>query len=138
MGEVIQIGKGKFEQIRREHCSHKYLLYDVGNETVHCRDCKAIVSPFQAFLKLICQWKAAQSDLRRRLEELKELETRSEKGLLKAVRRVDHAWRSKKMVPTCPHCDEAIFPEDGFGSSMVNKQMALESQKFRKDIKDTP
>lgn len=44
---------------------------------------------------------------------------------LRAAQKVEKAWRSRTMVPTCPHCAEAIFPEDGLGSGMANRELAL-------------
>jgi hypothetical protein len=41
-----------------------------------------------------------------------------------AAQVVESAWRSRSMVPVCPHCSEAIFATDGLGRSQVNKQMA--------------
>ncbi|MGO9014675.1 MAG: hypothetical protein ACLQF0_06810 [Dissulfurispiraceae bacterium] len=130
MGEVINIGEGKFERIRQERCPHKHLLYDPEEGIVHCKDCKRPLNPFQAFMIAVRYWRDAEPELARKREELRELETRCQKGLLKATKTVDHAWRSKKMVPVCPHCSEAIFPEDGFGSSLTNKETELQRRKF--------
>lgn len=136
MGDIIHIGEGKFEQIRQKYCRHNHLLYNVTEQTVQCKDCNRVINPFQAFMSLVRYWEDATAGLRRRQEEIAALERRVDAGLLKATRNVDHAWRSKKMVPTCPHCHEAIFPEDGFGTSMTNKQMALEARRFKSRKED--
>lgn len=133
LGEIIKIGEGKFEQIWRARCPHRHLLIDRNNETIECKDCKAPMSPFKAFTILIQEWEGAQADLKCRREELEELEQRREKGLLKATQNVDRAWRSRGMVPVCPHCRQAIFPDDGFGNSRMNRTMAIEARKFKKD-----
>ncbi len=132
MGDIIEIGTSKFERAPDiTKCRHKYLAYDNNNEEVTCRDCNKVIPPFEAFMKIVFAYREAHEGLVRREKELEELEMRHEKGLLKATQRVDHAWRSKSMVPICPHCKEAIFPEDGFGSSMFNKKMALEARRFK-------
>jgi phosphotransacetylase len=130
MGEIIKIGEGKFEKIWGERCPHKNLIYDIENEEVTCKDCKRIVNPFKALMILISQYRSIEQDLKNRRQELEELEIRKEKHLLKATKAVDQAWRSKSMVPTCPHCHKAIFPGDGFGSSMTNKGMEMETRRF--------
>ena len=43
---------------------------------------------------------------------------------LKAAQEAEAAWRSRKMVPTCPHCREAIFAADGFGKFQMRREIA--------------
>lgn len=132
MGEIVYIGAGKFERIWQERCPHKHLTYDPAERTVQCKDCNRFVDGFEAFLIAVRYWKNASDGLQRRREEIAELEKRTEFHLLKATKQVDHAWRSKKMVPCCPHCHKAILPEDDFGSWMINKHNELERRKFGK------
>lgn len=131
MSNVIRIGEGKFEQIWQKRCQHKHLTYDITERIVQCKDCKRVVDGFEAFMIAVRFWQGAETELKRRQEDLAELEKKANIGLLKASRKVDHAWRSKNMVPSCPHCHEAIFPEDGLGSDMINKQMAIQMRKFK-------
>lgn len=70
-----------------------------------------------------------QDSIDRRLKEVQRLEAST--VVLKAAKKVEKAWRSRSSVPTCPHCHEAIFPEDGFGGTQVNKKMAIERRKFK-------
>jgi len=134
MGKIIQIGKAKIERVRSglERCRHRYFKYDPDGRTIECQDCQKILDPFDAFVELAHIWEEAYTTLENRQKELEELEARREKGLLRATRRVDEAWRSRSMVPVCPHCKKPIFPEDGFGTSAINKEMALEARKFKK------
>jgi hypothetical protein len=134
VGEIVQIGEGRFEQVWQKRCPHKHQMYDLSERTVQCRDCKRVVDGFEAFMIAVRYWRDAEAGLNYRREEITELEKRAELGLLRVTKTVDHAWRSKKMVLVCPHCDEAIFPEDGLGTSSVNKQMAIEKRKFKKEI----
>ncbi len=132
MGEIIKIGEGKFEEVWKKICPHKHLTYDQTNEIIECKDCRSIVSPFKAFIKLLNDWQKSINTLKARYEELNELEKRKEKGLLLATRKVDNAWRQRGMVPNCPHCREAIFPDDCFGDSLVNKETELQKRRFKK------
>jgi hypothetical protein len=136
VGDIIEMGKFKFEILRGQlkKCGHHHLIYDIQNKEIICKDCNQILHPFDAFLQLLDARKRTEEDLERRRKELEELESRAGKGLLKATRYVDHAWRSKNMVPCCPHCSAPIFPDDGFGRSMTNKEMALQARRFKNGI----
>lgn len=112
-------------------CSHKNLSYDIHNETVRCDDCKEYISSFRAFMILVNHHGKAWARIQHKVEELNELARLKDARLLKATRAVEKAWRERKMVPDCPHCGVAIFPDDGFGTSMTNKEMALEQRKFK-------
>lgn len=128
MGEIIEIGAGKFERKWQERCPHNYLFYDPKEETVTCKDCKRDIHGFKAFLILLFRWQEAEDKLKSRYAELEELEKRVNKGLLKATKKVDHAWRRNNSVPVCPHCNEAIFIEDGFGNHTIGKDFAIKKR----------
>jgi hypothetical protein len=131
MGNVIEIGKLKVSrESRNPLCRHNRLEYDTYNKTIQCRDCQAFIDPFNAFVSLVQHFEQGHARLSQARQELKEAK---EKHLsLLAARKVEEAWRSRTMVPACPHCGDAIFPEDGFGGTRLNKKMALERRKFRK------
>ena len=59
------------------------------------------------------------------------LEKVSGRARLQVVRELDRIWRGK-MLPCCPHCGDAIAPEDGLGRSCTSKTMELERRKFKK------
>ena len=131
MADIIQMDQIKLERIRKGFCQHKHLCYDPQNEHIECKDCGLPVQPFKAFMVMVDNYNSAVAGLKHRHEELIELENRSEKHLLLATRTVDRAWRRKDMLPLCPHCQEAIAPEDGFGGNMVNRKIAMERRKFK-------
>lgn len=132
MGEIIRIGEGKFERVWQERCPHKHLTYDPAERMVQCKDCKRPLDGFEAFMIAVRYWSDAEAGLKHHREEINELAKRTEFHLLKATKQVDHAWRSKKSVPCCPHCHKAILPEDDFGSWMINKEDELTRRKFGK------
>lgn len=124
MGDVIQIEEVRLEQINKGVCFHSHLCFDEHNEFIECKDCGLPVSPFQAFIILVRNYNQAVERFRRREQELEDLEKRRERGLLVATKKVDEAWRRKNMVPVCPHCKEAIFPDDGFGGHSIHRRIA--------------
>ena len=133
MSEVIEIGEFRLRRAQRKSalrdCRHMSLELDYELQTVRCADCGEHMSPFYALSHLTDALNRKSDQLTRDRENLRQLQ--SGNLHLIAARRVEEAWRSRTMVPTCPHCDEAIFPGDGFGSSAVNKDMAKKRRAAR-------
>jgi hypothetical protein len=132
MGDVLVFEKLKFENVRGKKCEHHHIQYNLSDRTTICADCNSPIDAFTAYQRLIVYWERIERDLKYRKEHLSELEERVGKHILKATKRVDEAWRSKNMVPVCPHCKNAIFPEDGFGGDEVDKKMEIEKRRFIK------
>ncbi len=130
MNKVIDIGEARFTRKENKPCAHRHLLCDPREKTLECEDCGRTVDPFQALWGIVREIDQEWEKIRRARKEDEEMRR---KGLtLKAAKAVETAWRRRSMVPTCPHCHEAIFPEDGFGRRMANKKMARERRVFRK------
>jgi hypothetical protein len=130
MADIIQIDKVNLKRIHKDICKHEHLYYDPMARHIECEDCGRFIEPFDAFMILVDYHRRGADILLSRQSELKELEEKSGKNLLKATRTLDSVWRSK-MLPTCPHCKEAIAPEDGFGRFNVNRKMEMERRKFK-------
>lgn len=111
-------------------CKHLHLMLDDNGDTVRCDDCKVYVSAYWALKLLAMQFQSQERALAARRAQL-DAET-AEKRTLIATRKVDAAWRSRTMVPACPHCHEAIFPEDGLGRHTVSREVALARRAARK------
>lgn len=104
-------------------CPHRGLVFDNSERRIWCKDCERDVEPFDAFKSLIEGYSAARDDLERRVTAMAEAEVFKIRTL--AGKRMEEAWRSKNMVPACPHCHNGLFPEDfKFGPSMVGKDFA--------------
>jgi ribosomal protein S27E len=127
VSNVIQIDemrltqKSRFEMGRRADCRHLHLTTDEEGDIVKCDDCGMQVSAFWALRMLSEHYERAMAKLknRERAQAMAEEKTIH----LKAAQTVESAWRSRSMVPTCPHCGEGIAPTDGFGRSAINKQI---------------
>jgi len=132
MGDILQFGDLKFEHKRNSHpCRHNHIVYSVSDRSTFCEDCQNPIDAFTAYQRLLEYWEAIERNLEARKRELAELEERAGKHILRATRLVDEAWRSKTMVPVCPHCKQAIFPEDGFGGHQVDKKTEIEKRRFK-------
>lgn len=126
---VIQFGdfafraRAKRYACEQDRCPHKHLELDDNGDMVMCLDCKQQVSAYWALRHITEQWKDYSSKLKRQAEDLQE---RLNKNVaLLAAQTVEKAWRSHKMVPTCPHCRAAILPTDGFGASTISKEFEM-------------
>jgi len=111
--KIIDFEKAKISHQRRsgdDICKHKHVCIDPDNETVECTDCGAAISPFYALNTLTSHWASLESEYKRRLAEASSI--KEGKKLLKATQAVDKAWRSRKTLPTCPHCHRGISPDD--------------------------
>ncbi len=139
MSNVIQIEDMRLTRSSRYHplteCNHMHLTMDGEGEIVTCDDCKKQISAFWALQMLSDQYRKASEKLDRKYKE--QIAVESKTVHLKAAQKVEEAWRSRTMVPTCPHCAEPIFPNDGFGRHQINKQFAerMRSESKIKGIK---
>lgn len=132
MADIIQISEARFERVHKGVCFHNNLCYDEMNEYVECKDCGRPVSPFQAFMVIMRAYRRGYELLKAKEQELNELENRGDLYLLKATRKIDHVWRSKRVVPLCPHCKEGILPEDGLGDECGSRPLIMERRRFKK------
>lgn len=134
MGDLVKIGDFSLARKNRSgytpigECAHKHLTLNDTGDVVSCTDCKTQVSPYWALTMLADeyarQWKKLQ-DGKMALEEAKTKDIH-----LLAAQVVEKAWRSRSMVPSCPHCHRGIFPQDGFGKGMINKDIENRRRKI--------
>lgn len=125
---VIKLGEYSFTTkktsfLDKERCEHlNTTLYDDG-QFVRCDDCGAHLSPYWVLGNILEQIRIARGSINESRAEL-ELQRRESLHLM-AAKVVEKAWRSKTMVPSCPHCRRGILPTDGFGRSAVNKEIEI-------------
>lgn len=115
-------------------CRHKFVVYDQGERRVWCKDCETEVDPFDAFVNVVEVWASASSHHKRRERELAEAETFA--IISRASKVIDQVWRSKRSVPLCPHCHEAILPGDVVGGvSTASRELVEQRRKKNKEGK---
>lgn len=91
-------------------CKHSQLVYDRQERRIWCKECETDIEAFDAFELLVGNFSAATDRLKRREERVRDAEEHS--LISRAAKVVDHAWRSRRMSPNCPHCNAALLPED--------------------------
>ncbi|WP_182422040.1 hypothetical protein [Aureimonas sp. ME7] len=115
-------------------CRHGRMVYDQNERRIWCKDCERDVDPFDAFVGLIEYYSGALKTLerdRKQVEEAKAFQLRS-----RAAKAMDEAWRSRTMVPMCPHCSNGLFPEhfaNGCGSMLGRDYAEMRLRKAKQD-----
>jgi len=105
----------------RRKCNHTRFFVDETNHEVTCRDCNAIVQPFDAMLVFANR----TNEYRERLDRMRaeQVELAAYKPWLKAVKRLEGVWRGS-MLPCCPHCHRGIEAEDLANGALINRSIA--------------
>lgn len=98
-----------------QECLHRRLCFDENGHTVTCKDCGKEVSAWWAFMMIVERFEKEWNRLKLAQTEIE----KAEKRVLthKAAIAVEDAWRRRKTIPTCPHCNLPILPGELFGSS---------------------
>src|SRR5258706_10856465 len=104
-------------------CRHIAMMYDDRERRIWCSDCEQDIEPFDAFKCLVESYDHRAKDLTRREQAVIEAERFQLRSI--AAKKIDQAWRSRNMVPACPHCGHGLFPENfKDGMSMLGKEYA--------------
>jgi ribosomal protein S27E len=129
MAEVIQFGDLSLRRAERlsrldaDRCKHHNITLDDNGGIVTCDDCGKQLSAFWVLQMMTDQYEAAWRKVRAASERVNS--EASQSLHLRAAAKVEKAWRSRTMVPICPHCSEAILPSDGLGGAQVNREIAM-------------
>lgn len=127
--KVIEIGELRIkrdqrrEYERKDACKHFAFTLDTHGGIIECDDCGKQLSPYWALELLITQHERAWAKIDAAKQQ--HLAAKAQDLSLLAAQVVEKAWRSRKMAPACPHCNEAILSTDGFGRAQVNREIAL-------------
>jgi hypothetical protein len=124
----LRVARGKSRR-PQSACTHVNMVYDRHERRVWCEDCESEVEPFDAFELLVSHYSGAMDRLKRREQAVKDAESHAVRQ--RATKALDKAWRSRTMVPACPHCGDGLFPEDFLsGLSRLGKDYAR-AKRFR-------
>ena len=129
MSNVVDFGAFRISQregkrswsYRDERCSHHHLTLDDNGHIVRCDDCKEVVSAYWAIQMLAEVYNKAVRKVDAARQQV--AEDKAHNIHLTAAKRVEKVWRSKNMVPCCPHCGRGIRPDDGLGHTQINRSI---------------
>ena len=120
--EDIRVSRGLTRR-PASSCRHLRLRYDQQERRIWCPDCERDVEAFDAFISLVDRLKRHNQSLDRREKAIAEAEAFTIRS--RAAKVMDKAWRSRTMVPACPHCRGGLLPELFTGGvSMMGKSYA--------------
>ncbi len=105
----IRVARGQTRR-PRSSCRHRHMVYDKAERRVWCEDCESEVEPFDALMLIAEQMDGHVKRLQRREREVREAEQFAIRS--RAAKKLDEYWRGRSVVPLCPHCSEALLPED--------------------------
>ncbi len=148
MSDVIQIGDIQFtaERVRLTmptsvyksrlsevpekvaECGHRKLILLTHGDILKCEECGDQVSAVWALRRYIEQCRQHEERL---TFQQRSLELERDRGVtLRAAQKIEDAWRRRKTVPCCPHCNRAILPDSNFGDAGVsaNSEVAKQAQ----------
>ena len=121
--------QARYGSKRSCQCRNPRLEVDVDAKEVLCRECKRRIDPFDALVILCDHEHQIYAETEALLEERKRL--LNWRPHLLAAKAVENALRSRTMVPTCPHCMEALFPSDFQHMSATNRALAETRRQFK-------
>lgn len=105
----LRVARGETRR-PRSSCQHTNLVYDKKERRIWCPDCETEVEAFDAFMGIVEQFDGHIKRLKRREREVSEAEQFAART--RAVKALDKVWRSHHQTPVCPHCRDALLPED--------------------------
>lgn len=123
IGDLIVRRKKERHWYGDERCPHLHLTWDDNGHIVTCDDCRKQIDPYWAMQMLASHYEKAFKKVQARAQSV--ADDKAHNLHLIAAKKVEAVWRSKKMVPCCPHCDRGIFPEDQLGAKQMGKQFEL-------------
>lgn len=123
IGDLIVRRKKERHWYGDERCPHLHLTWDDNGHIVTCDDCSKQIDPYWAMQMLASHYEKAFKKVQARAQSV--ADDKAHNLHLIAAKKVEAVWRSKKMVPCCPHCDRGILPEDQLGAKQMGKQFEL-------------
>lgn len=126
MSNIIDIGEVRLKRDQRYtrpagECRHVHITLDDNGDVVRCDECGIQLSPYWLLTRICDEYSRALAKINARERAHREAMDRALH--LTAAQRVEKAWRSRTMVPCCPHCGEGIRATDGLGSTMINRDI---------------
>ena len=128
---VIQIGdliiRRRKESLQRyppdDRCRHTNLTWDDNGQIVTCDDCKKQISPYWALKILSDHYEKSMQSLQQATDQV----AADAKAVvhLKAAKRIEQVWKSRTMVPCCPHCDRGILAEDMMRPAQIRREFEI-------------
>jgi len=117
--DMVRIAKRQQLKPYGVPCRHQRFDIFTDTQTVKCRDCGEVVSPFLALTTITEDnhrwWETwtRQADAAMALHNYQ--------PHLRAVKKLEHTWRTRKYLPCCPHCHRGVEADALAASGTVHR-----------------
>ena len=91
-------------------CKDRKFVLDTTNRRVICSSCGSRIDPFDAMYELAYKGEQFKEQVNHLLEQRKQI--LNYKPWLVAIKKIEKKYRSRKMLPSCPRCDEPFYLEE--------------------------
>lgn len=110
---------------KRCKCIEKKFTVDANNRFVYCRECGALVDPYEAIEYLARHYEQLEEETKFLLEQRREIV--NYKPHMVVFRNLERDYRGKKKLPCCPKCGEGFYFEEI--TNWVNRENEGKSKK---------
>lgn len=131
IGELIQLDELRIDRNAGKvcRCERPKRLVNSQSRKVYCQQCGSDLDPFDVLIE-ITKWMGEKNNrIQQQAEQMKEM--KSYKPWLKVIKYLEKQYRGRKMVPSCPSCDEPFYLEElvhwygtDFVKSRIEKRIA--------------
>lgn len=139
-GEVLDFEGFKAQRALATHnkfegCRHSKTAYSTQERRIWCQDCMIELEPFDVLTMLLDSYSAAIHNLEVKKKQFIDDRNKALRSI--AAKSFDDIYRSRNDVPACPHCKEALLPEDVTSGALPRMDKVLarkrrESEKVNK------
>lgn len=105
--ETIRINRNMDKRCK---CTDRTFVVDPHNRSVYCGKCGAWIEPYEAIEEIATYYERLNDEVERLLEQRRQI--MNYKPWLLIFRQLEKAYRSKKMLPCCPNCNQAFYFEE--------------------------
>jgi len=91
-------------------CHNRRFMIDPKNRRVTCQGCGSGVDPYDAMYEIARKGEKLQEQVQSLLEQRKQIQ--NYKPWLVTIKNLEKQYRGKKMLPTCPSCEEPFYLEE--------------------------
>jgi len=119
---VVSLEAWRLTKRPRGRCPHGRTVIDEMQGTVECRDCGATLSAFWVLGQIAREENRAFHRLQTLRAEAAQLQ--SWVPFLRSVRGLEKRWRGRRVLPTCPHCNHGLWPDELTGGVSLSLEVA--------------
>lgn len=120
--DVVQVEYGKRKMCQ---CFEPHYEIDFQNKLVYCRDCGAIVDPFEALVRIARDTERWDNYTQEMLEQRRQIrDYQPRRVVIKKLEKQYVSAEHHNLEPTCPRCGQPFELEELLETGWVNREFA--------------